>query len=608
MRLRRSQQGFLLIVAVILIAVAATMAAVIVTLTAGSSGAGGLHLNSTQALFAAESGIDHATRLLKTGTTCGNLNVTIGTVTVDTSTYTVTGTSYPTGASTTLTAAVNAGDTTIPVNDTASYADHGRIRINGEDLLYSGKTTTSFTGVLRGYAATTIPATHAAGSTVNQDLCLIRSVGTSGSAVRTLELGIQPGPWSAIVDGAITPLPNNVFTQVANVAPSLPAGDNLVIATVTLQNTAIGGGQRTTFSGDVSTPAGVPGLLLLARNNAVAIDWNEYDIVVGDGNIDANDRPEKTFFLIARDTGRPAGDSYQVYALPNNNNTIGEAKIIVISNPPVSAFAFGTTNNLAVDASVVDLATGFDAGTNVVIAWVQFDNQAGGGGDRTIAAGNLRLRRTTAPATDLFTNEYDIELRRNGNPNEQTAVLLIGLDVNAPANPNYQVSAQASGGNVRAASNIIAIQGLGADFIEGPSSAIGVAATTLATLATTFPALYPARSNLVITSSQYENGVNTTPRDVEPNQEAIVFNAVNRAVNEFRYRMCRSGLDECRHFSSAALLWRHSSAGLNPAANPTISPTYSVNSAASVAGSIDGEAKILGIHLDPLTERREVFP
>lgn len=57
MRAKR-QRGFLLIAAVILIAVAATMALVMVTLTAGSSQAGALQLNSTQALFIAESGLE----------------------------------------------------------------------------------------------------------------------------------------------------------------------------------------------------------------------------------------------------------------------------------------------------------------------------------------------------------------------------------------------------------------------------------------------------------------------------------------------------------------------------------------------------------------------
>lgn len=60
MRPAGAQRGFLLIVAVVLIAVAATMAAAMVALTAGSGQAGSGHLESTQALFLAESGLEKA--------------------------------------------------------------------------------------------------------------------------------------------------------------------------------------------------------------------------------------------------------------------------------------------------------------------------------------------------------------------------------------------------------------------------------------------------------------------------------------------------------------------------------------------------------------------
>lgn len=59
---RFGQRGFLLIAAVVLIAVAALMAVAIMTLTAGSGQAGGIHVNSTQALFVAESGLEKGIR------------------------------------------------------------------------------------------------------------------------------------------------------------------------------------------------------------------------------------------------------------------------------------------------------------------------------------------------------------------------------------------------------------------------------------------------------------------------------------------------------------------------------------------------------------------
>ena len=86
MRLPKSQRGFLLIVAVVLIAVAATMAAVIVTFTAGSGQAGGLHVQSTQALDVAESGIEKAIR----ARSLNNAYAGEGPITVGAGTFTTT--------------------------------------------------------------------------------------------------------------------------------------------------------------------------------------------------------------------------------------------------------------------------------------------------------------------------------------------------------------------------------------------------------------------------------------------------------------------------------------------------------------------------------------
>ncbi len=64
MNARRSQGGYLLIIAAVIIMVAATMAGVMLTLNAGSNSGGGAHVLSTQAMFLAESGLDEAQRRL----------------------------------------------------------------------------------------------------------------------------------------------------------------------------------------------------------------------------------------------------------------------------------------------------------------------------------------------------------------------------------------------------------------------------------------------------------------------------------------------------------------------------------------------------------------
>lgn len=57
--------------------------------------------------------------------------------------------------STRLSGEVDAGDTTIPVNDTEGFPPSGFIRVGSENMYYRGLTATSFTGVARGELNTT---------------------------------------------------------------------------------------------------------------------------------------------------------------------------------------------------------------------------------------------------------------------------------------------------------------------------------------------------------------------------------------------------------------------------------------------------------------------
>ncbi len=50
-----------------------------------------------------------------------------------------------------LDADASSSDTTLTVNDTSSFPSQGEIRINNEFMRYTGKTSTTFTGVTRGY-------------------------------------------------------------------------------------------------------------------------------------------------------------------------------------------------------------------------------------------------------------------------------------------------------------------------------------------------------------------------------------------------------------------------------------------------------------------------
>jgi len=69
-------------------------------------------------------------------------------------------------AETTLDGDLDATSTTINVDSTAGFPEQGRIRIDDEEILYTGKTATAFTGCTRG-ARGTEKSSHSDGSTVS---------------------------------------------------------------------------------------------------------------------------------------------------------------------------------------------------------------------------------------------------------------------------------------------------------------------------------------------------------------------------------------------------------------------------------------------------------
>ncbi len=71
----------------------------------------------------------------------------------------------PEPATTKLSASIGGGDTTIGVDDTALFPSSGTIKIESEEISYTGKTATSFTGCTRGVNGTN-QVSHSAGTLV----------------------------------------------------------------------------------------------------------------------------------------------------------------------------------------------------------------------------------------------------------------------------------------------------------------------------------------------------------------------------------------------------------------------------------------------------------
>ncbi|MCL5669131.1 MAG: hypothetical protein M1392_03920 [Gammaproteobacteria bacterium] len=176
-----AQRGSLLIAAVVLIAVIAVLASTLSFLQVGSTTSSGDHLRSAQALFVAESGLEYAAYQLKSGTACASLSSTqsVGLGSFST-------TAAANSASSTLSSAITATGTVIPLASTSGFGAHGRITIGSEAINYAGLSGLNLTGAKRGVAGTTA-ASYSSGTAVTQNQCMVTSTGAVGLARRVVE-------------------------------------------------------------------------------------------------------------------------------------------------------------------------------------------------------------------------------------------------------------------------------------------------------------------------------------------------------------------------------------------------------------------------------------
>lgn len=237
---------------------------------------------------------------------------------------------------------------------------------------------------------------------------------------------------------ANVPIGVGVTTLATLNTTPLPAGDNIVIAAVQLDNLA--GGPR------FIPAAPAAGALRLNRTGGPANPLATNAFIINFSGSGAANRGGG-FLLLGRDAGAPANPTYTVTAARGGAGgpalTNGEAKIIVL-NGLRSAYAssVNATSTLAAGAgtSMVGVTTTLAAGENVVIASTQYDNNVGA--TRTIAAGNERI---VFGGVSQVSNAFPINLCTSG-----TAICddfssgLIWQQRNAHANPIYSVHATAS--------------------------------------------------------------------------------------------------------------------------------------------------------------------
>lgn len=193
---RHHHRGFALIAAIVLIVVAAAMSVVLVTLISGSTQSGALHIASAQAIYAAESGLERGTyERNRNSWDCATPATVTGTVGSGGSSASYSGSCVIYNVTTTLTSAINASSTIIPVVSLAGVAPYGRVKVDTEYIDYAATSTTScgafatpcLISARRGSESTTAAA-HSVSAPVVQDQSILTSVGTTGfeNTTRTL--------------------------------------------------------------------------------------------------------------------------------------------------------------------------------------------------------------------------------------------------------------------------------------------------------------------------------------------------------------------------------------------------------------------------------------
>jgi len=270
------QRGYLLILAAVLIIIATFVGSLLVNMFMGKTVATQNNLKSSAAFYLANSAMEIAKRdIVVNHLTCAGMNgaAKYTNAALLNGTFTVTGTSYL--AQSTLTSVVSASDTSIPIASTANFASNGVALIGNENVQYVGISGNTLLNAVRGVFGSTA-ATHALGTTVTQDQCLITAIGgvpnlTNPDGKRTIQQALlgrigfhYDSSIPAMVSGASVTLQGSP----AVINPSVTTSSfNFPGSTVVSSGTVSVGGAATT---QVSNGSG--GLVVSSNKNGLAGD------------------------------------------------------------------------------------------------------------------------------------------------------------------------------------------------------------------------------------------------------------------------------------------------------------------------------------------------
>lgn len=201
-----AENGFLMLVAVIFIIIIGFLGLSVAYMIAGSAASTLNAGQGSRALGIAYGGLEKSLRYLTTpllsGTpariSCNGVtaNANLTNSSLGSGTFTVTTVSgSPFFQNTTLSSAVTASATSIPLTSVSGLSASGRIYIDNEAIGYAAISGSTLIGVTRGDNGT-LASSHASGADTEQYLCLLQSAGgipsaTSATWERTLQQGVS---------------------------------------------------------------------------------------------------------------------------------------------------------------------------------------------------------------------------------------------------------------------------------------------------------------------------------------------------------------------------------------------------------------------------------
>lgn len=263
--------------------------------------------------------------------------------------------------------------------------------------------------------------------------------------------GIAAANASFIPPGANQPI--GAVTNLATSANTLPAGDNIVIAQVQLDNTSNANLVRTID----------PGALALRRGGGTAgpiLMSNRYAIELGRAN---RANTGTGYLLLALDTGAAAGTQYAVTGREASGNVEASASLLVfngfgaalqpsIALQPPASVSFGTTAS-----SLGSMADTYAAGERVVLSAIQYENAAGA--TRNIAAANETITLNASPvAAPASANAYNWALCSATSSCADFFSGLLWRGSPVAATPTFGVQSRADATNMTGAANILSLR------------------------------------------------------------------------------------------------------------------------------------------------------